>query len=160
MDAGLRIDQGHPILSVAQPVAARRVIGTFRPRAHERIDLVVRLHVVAGLDLPAAVGSERRLREDIAREPYAGAKLGEIVGVAQVVEPDAWFGAWVRGAQPHRTAALRAHRADVGLEAVLLRERGAVVGHREREAMELDVGIWHVRTSFDEADDLEVAGRP
>ena len=46
-----------------------------------------------------------------------------------------------RRGEPHAAAALRAHRADMRLEAVLVRERGAVVGHRERQEMVLDVGI-------------------
>ena len=45
------------------------------------------------------------------------------------------------------------------LKAVLLRERGAVVGHGERQEVVLDVGIGHARTAADEAAGLEVVGR-
>ena len=46
-------------------------------------------HVGARLDLAAAIGVEGRLREDLARQPHAGAHLGPVVGMAHVVEEDA-----------------------------------------------------------------------
>ena len=48
----------------------------------------------------------------------------------------------------------------MGLEAVLGRERAAVVRHRERQEVELDVRIAHARPAADEAAALEMVGGP
>src|SRR6185295_855940 len=60
--------------------------------------------------------------------------------------------------EPHPTAALRAQWPRVRLESVLLRERGSVVGHRERQEMKLDVGVGHAHAASDEAAGLEMIG--
>src|SRR5208282_5558106 len=60
--------------------------------------------------------------------------------------------------EPHPAAALRAHRPDMGLEAVLPGERRAVVGDRHRQEMELDVGMADARARADEAAGLEMIG--
>ena len=64
------------------------MIGALHLRANEGIDLLVRLHVRARLDFAAAIAIEGRLREDLAGQAHAGAHLGPIIGLAQVIEQD------------------------------------------------------------------------
>ena len=124
--------------------------------AHEGVDRLVADAVRARADLPAAVGIESRLREKLAGQPHAGPHLGPVVGMAHIVEPDSWRLGGIGGFQPHRAAALRAHRPDMRLKAMLARERRAVVGDRHRQEMELDVGIAHAGARADEAAGLEM----
>ena len=112
----------------------------------------------AGLDLAAAIGVEGGLGEDLAGQADAGAHLGPVVGMAHIVEEDQRLVARVGGAQADPAAALRAHRADMRLEAVLGGQRTAVIGHGEREEVVLDVGVADAGAGADEAAALEMVG--
>ncbi len=136
------------------------MIRAFDLRAHEGIDLLVRLHVGAGLNLPSAIAVEGRLREDLPRQAHAGAHFDPIVRLAQVVETNARLLERIGRGQSHPAAALGAHRSDMGLKAVLLRERRAVVGHRHGQEVILDVRIGDARAAADEPAGLEMIGRP
>src|SRR5207244_11120013 len=65
----------------------------------------------------------------------------------------------VGGPPAPRRAAPRGGGAPVGLDAGLAGERRAVVAHRERQEMELDVRVAHASAAADEAAGLEVVAR-
>ncbi len=134
------------------------MVGALDVLAHEGVDRLVADAVFARRNLAAAIGIEGSLRENLAREPDAGAHLGPVVGMAHVIEPNSWRLGRVAGREPHRPAALRAHRPDMGLKAVFPGQRRAVIGDRHRQEMELDVGIAHARARADEAAGLEMIG--
>src|SRR2546423_12676716 len=89
-------------------------------------------------DLAATKAIESRLREDLARQPHAGAHLLPVLGSGHVVEADPRLVERHGGPQAHPALALRAHRPHVRLKAVLARQRRAVVVHRQRQGMTLD----------------------
>ena len=147
---------------VAHPAGAGGVIGALRPCSRTKASIASSLDDLgAGLDLAAAIGVEGRLGEDLAGQPDAGAHLGPVVGVAHVVEADR--AACSRGsarAQPHPAAALRAHRPDMGLEAVLASPGRC--RHRTRRAAGNGTGCRDsaiAGAAADEAAGLEMVGR-
>src|SRR4051812_24950495 len=105
------------------------MIGALDLGADEGVDRLVARDLRPGLDLAPAIAVEGLLREDLAGEPDAGAHLGPVIRMAHIVEEDARFRARIGGSEPDPSPALRTHRADMRLEAVLGRERGAVIGN-------------------------------
>jgi hypothetical protein len=95
------------------------VICRFDVLADERIDLLVCLHITPGLHFTGMITSERRLAEDLARQPHTGAHLDPIVRMRQIVEEEFGVIQRVGGGQTHRSPALGAHGADVCLKAML-----------------------------------------
>src|SRR3984885_9042958 len=88
LDARLRVDDRPRVAGRAHLASARGVIRTLHLRPHEGVDLLVGLNLGTGLELAAPVAIERRLRKDLPREAHAGAHLGPVIGLAQVVELD------------------------------------------------------------------------
>jgi hypothetical protein len=115
-DAHLRIDHRHRIQWIPHLARARRVVGALHLLTDEGVDLLVRVDIRTRLDLPAAIGLEGLLREDLAGKPQAGAHLNPVVRMAHVVELDA-------GVLPRAAA-----RTATGLPRQLLRHgrRGVV----------------------------------
>src|SRR5215210_2066059 len=60
---------------IAYAAGAAGVVGALHVPTHEGVDRLVAGHVGARLDLPATVGREGRLREDLAGQPHAGPHL-------------------------------------------------------------------------------------
>ena len=96
------------------------MIGALDLLADERIDLLVRLHLGARLQLAPAVAIESALGKDLARQAHAGAHLDPVVGLAQIIEADRGLLARIGRLEPDAAAALRAHRPHVRLKSVLL----------------------------------------
>jgi hypothetical protein len=134
------------------------MVGAFRPGADEGIDGRVAGDVGARLDLAAPVGVERGPGQDLPGEADAGPHLLPVVGVAHVVEDDARAFGGVGRTQTDETAALRAHRPDVGLVAMLGGKLAAVIGHGQRQEMILDVGKTDAGTAANETAGLEMVG--
>ena len=159
-DAAFRIHHARCVVRRAHLAGAGRVVGALHLGADEGVDAGIALHRHARLHLRAPIWREGGLRENLSGQPHAGAHLVPIVRVAHVVECDGWLVAEIRRSQRDRAPALRAHRPDVGLEAVPVCQRFAVVGHRHRQKMKLDVGVRDARPAADEAAGLEMVGRP
>ena len=131
----------------------------FRMLANEGIQLGVALYMRARADFTPTVRVECRLRHDLAGDADGVAKFLPVLLMAHVVEQDARVLARVLGFELDAPAARRAHRADVGLETMLVHGVAAVVVDRHREEMELDVGPGELRARADETAGLElVAG--
>jgi hypothetical protein len=124
--------------------------------AHEIVDLGIALHPGAGLDLALHMPRHRRLAEDLAREPDAFAPFVPVIRMAHVIEPDHRIVARVGGAQRHRAARFGAHRPHMHLEAMALGHGLAIVAHRDRQEVILDVGIVHPAVGADEGTALEL----
>src|SRR5262245_60497884 len=99
--------------------------------AYERVDLLVTRHIRTRLNLARAISIESRLREDLTREPHAGAHFSHIVRVAHIVEEDLRLVVRISRSEAHPAATARAHRAGVRLKAMLFRQRRAIVGDGE-----------------------------
>ena len=85
---GYKVDVSHGerIGRISHAAGARGVVGALDLRTDEGIDLLVALDLGARLNLAAAVPIEGGLREDLARQPNAGAHFHEVVWVRQIVE--------------------------------------------------------------------------
>src|SRR3546814_3955301 len=92
------------------------------------------------------------------REPDRGAELLAVGFLAKVVEEDARRRLGVGRLQRDLAAALRAHRPDVGLEAVTAGGVAAVVVHGDGQEVILQVRMLDAGAAADEAAGLEVAG--
>ncbi len=77
--AALRVDHRAGIVGPAHPAGAAGVVGAFGVVAHEGVDLVVALHVRAGLQFAGRVARQRGLREDAAREADGGAEIDPVL---------------------------------------------------------------------------------
>ena len=117
------------------------MIGALGFFAHEGVDLGIRPHRSARLDLPPAIAVKGRLREDLAGQSHRCAHRGPVVGMAHVVEADARGLCRIGRSEPHPAAALRAHRPDMRLKPMALRQRLAVIGHGERQEVVLQIRI-------------------
>src|SRR4029077_10310866 len=113
-------------------------------------------HRRSRLQLAAPIAIESRLREDLARQAHAGAHLLPVLGSGHVVEADPGLVERLGGSQAHPPLAARAHWPRVRLKAVLARECRAVIIHRQRQEMKLDVRVAHPGAAADEAAGLEV----
>src|SRR3546814_3919807 len=92
------------------------------------------------------------------REPDRGAELLAVGFLAKVVEEDARRRLGVGRLQRDLAAALRAHRPDVGLEAVTAGGVAAVVVHGDGQEVILQVRMLDAGAAADEAAGLGVAG--
>ena len=98
------------------------------------------------------------MREDLAGQAHAGAHLDPVLGMAHIVELNPRRLGRIGRPQAHGAAALRPHRPDMRLEAVLAGQRRAVIGDRHRQEMELNVGVANAGARADEAARLEMVG--
>jgi hypothetical protein len=89
--------------------------------ADEIVQVLVALHVIARLDLLAAIRGEGLLAEDFAGQPDAGAEVLPVLFVGHVVEQDRRRRLRIGATSASPAARFRAHRPDMGLEAVALR---------------------------------------
>ena len=129
------------------------------PGAHEGVDLGVGVDACAGRELRPEVGIERPLRKELARQAHRGAHLLAVAFGGHVVEQDRGRLPRVGRAQADPADRGRAHRPDVRLKAVGLLRIAAVVVHRDRQEMVLQIGMLDARARADEGARLEVAGR-
>ena len=80
------------------------MVGAFGMFADHVIELIIRLHLIARLDLMAGIGFERILRKDLAGQADAAAKIDPVLLFAHVVEPDHRVVLGVGAAQCDRAA--------------------------------------------------------
>ena len=144
------------VVGAAEAGGAAGVVGALGVLADEGVELVVGLHVGAGLDLVAGVGAEGGLAEDLAGQADAVAEVGPVLLGRHVVEADRRRDGRVGGLQADGAARGRAHRADMGLEAVALDRGAAVVADGERQEMVLDVGVVDAGGGADEGGGFEL----
>ena len=111
-----------------------------------------------GRQLAVVVRRERRLVEDVARDPDRLDPLAAVGGRGQVVELHRGVLPRVARPDPHPAAGVGVHRADVDLVAVALGRRRAVVPDRDRQEVEHQVGVVDVLVAAGEAAALEVVG--
>ena len=117
------------------------------------------LDLGAGLQLAAAEAVERRLGEDLAGEPDAGAHLLAVALLGQIVGLDQRMLARIGRAQLQPAPAGRPHRPDMALVGVHPALGAAVVLDQRRQEMELDVGMPDPGPRADEAASLEMRAR-
>ena len=72
---GLGVDDRQRVARRTHLAGAGRMVGALGMLAHEIVDRLVADAIRARQDFAAAVGIERLLREDLAREPDAGAHI-------------------------------------------------------------------------------------
>ena len=134
------------------------MVGALHLLADEVVELLIALGLGARLYLASGEGLHGGLAEDLPRHADAGPEVLPVLLLRHVVELDLRPLLGIGGAQPHPAARGRAHRADVGLEAVRLGRRLAVVADRHRQEVVLDVGVLDPRLGADESGGLEVVG--
>jgi len=121
-------------------------------------DLLVGRDLRAGRQLPGVVGGERRLVHDVPGHPDDLDPLPAVLVGGEVVEAEGRLGPRVAGLDPDVAPGVRVHGADMDLVAVAVARRRAVVADGQRQEVEHEVGVGHVRVGADEAAALEVVG--
>ena len=145
-DAALGVDHRQRVVAAAEAGGAAGVVGALDLLADEAVELVVARSAAApGWISLAGVGAEGGLGEDLAGQPDAVAEVAPVLRVRHVVEADRRGGDRVGALQADGAAGGRAHRADMGLEAVAVDRGAAVVADRQRQEVELDVGVVDAR---------------
>ena len=132
------------------------MVGAVDALAHKGVDRLVADGVRPRLDFAAAIAIEGPLSEDFAGQAHACAHLDPVLGMAHIIEPDHGRLGRIGRLETHPAAALRPHRADMGLKAVLAGERRGVIGDGKREEVKLDVRIADAGARADEAASLEM----
>ena len=155
---GFGIGDGERVSRRPHLAAAGGVVGGIDMVAHEGVDRLVADAIVARLDFPAPIRVEGVLSEDLAGQPHASARLDPVLGMAHIVELDPRRFGRIGRLQSHGATTFRPHWPDMRLEAMLSRQRRAVIGDGHRQEMELNVGITNAGARADEAPGLEMIG--
>src|SRR5690625_186422 len=158
VDARGAIDHRRGIALRAHAAATAGVIGAFRLLADEGVDLCVALDARSGRQLGSAVGVEGLLGEDLAGQTDGFAHFLPVVLGPHIVEEDGRRLARVARADVHVASGSWAHGAYMSLKTVAFYRVAAVIVHRDRQEVVLQVRVLDAGAAADEAARLEVAG--
>ena len=100
----VRIDHGHRVVGAAHLAGAAGMVGALGMLADDSVELVIALRLSARLDFLATVGRKGLLRENLARQTDAGAKILPILVMGHVVEDNPGRGVGITAVQADRAA--------------------------------------------------------
>src|SRR5471030_976611 len=115
------------------------MVGALKVLPHERIDLLIAIHQRPWRDLAVTEAVHRRLADDLPGQADAAAETFPVLLALQVVELDQRMLVRVGRADAYIAATFRFVRPGEHHEAMALDRFVAVVAHRRRQKVELNV---------------------